>query len=65
MARTEWAILNKSGEIINVAATHLNHAEMLEHVRETFVNGKDYTVQPLYTCPMDVLERYQFWNERP
>lgn len=64
MARTEWAIL-RNGKIINVAETHLNREEMLEHVKKTFQSPEGLTVQPLYTLPRRTLEEYEFWASRP
>lgn len=53
----EWALL-KDGQIVNVVNTTM----CKRHVAERFPG---HEVQSLYSVPADVLERYEYYRERP
>jgi hypothetical protein len=52
-----WALL-KNGTIVNTVTTTLHK----EHLQECHPN---YEVQLLDDVPLDVCERYPYWDERP
>jgi len=54
---TEWALL-RNGKIVNVVTTYAN----LEEMQKSYPG---YVIKDIYTLPDSVLQKYQYWNERP
>jgi hypothetical protein len=53
----EWALMHR-GKIVNVVTTNESKDSVQQH-------HPTYEVVDLYSLPTNVLERYEFWRNRP
>lgn len=61
MSTTVYVRSVRSGEIVNALATHKPSTEWDRTIAEIFGEGYYGDAHP----PLSVLQRYQYWNERP
>lgn len=55
---TEYALLSDSGTVTSIVTSRKTLTEM----RESY---PDKRVEYVNTVPLNILQRYRYWNERP
>ena len=55
---TEYALLSDSGTVTSIVTSRKTLTEM----RESY---PDQTVKYVNTVPLNILQQYRYWNERP